>query len=203
MVDWTVQRLGLLMTGTLVALMLTPGNVIAGHHGEGIPDEVAIEVSFRNSTLAGAPGQLAAKLRLDDGSPLVAVEVTFWREVDFLGARRLLLGRNTTGPDGTASVAVAASEVPLRVVASFAGVEGYLAAEGVTEISAVIAGAPPDGESGNIDPPASLAAVSAVMPPVLALVALAIWLLLLGLVVLTVRAIRTERPSTVTKRGRT
>jgi hypothetical protein len=203
MVDWTVQRLGLLMTGTLLALLLTPGIVLAGHHGQGIPDEVAIEVSFRNSTLAGAPGQLAANLRLDDGSPLVGVEVAFWREVDFLGARRVLLGRNTTGSDGTASVAVAPSEVPLRVVASFAGLEGYLAAEGVTEISAVIAGAPPDGESGNIDPPASLAVLAALMPPVLAFVALAVWLLLLGLTLVTVRAIRAGRPSAGAEKGRT
>jgi hypothetical protein len=190
-----VLRIGVLLVGFVAGLLPMPASVLAGHHGEGIPDEVAIEVSFRNSTLAGAPGQLAADLRLDDGSPLVGVEVAFWREVDFLGARRVLLGRGTTGPDGTASVAVAPSEVPLRVVASFSGAEGYLAAEVETEISAVFAGPPVGGQSDTTDRTASLAVVSALMPPVLAFVALAIWLLLLGLTLVTVRAIRAGRPA--------
>jgi hypothetical protein len=203
MFKWSVRRVRPLLVGTLVALTLMPGNVIAAHRGQGIPDEVAILVSFQQSTLSGAPGQLVARLHLDDGSPVVGVEVQFWREVDFLGPRRVPLGQTSTGPDGAASVAVAPSEVPLHVVASFAGVEGYLAAEGATEIGAVVAGAAGNGDAGNAGGTASLAIVTALMPPLLAFAALAIWLLLLGLAVLTVRAIRTERASARTQRGRT
>lgn len=189
------RRAVLLACASLLPWMLLPAPASATHHGEGVVDVVVMELSYRSSSLAGAPGQLVARLVLDDDSPLAGAAVEFWREVEFLGLGRVLLGRVTTGTDGSAGVPVSQSESAMRVGARFAGGESYLAAEQAIDISASDVPLPsrpaPAGEGGG----ASLEVVSAVMPLLLTLTAIAIWLLLIGITVMTVLAIRRGRRS--------
>jgi hypothetical protein len=192
----------LLASASLVVLLLQPAGASATHRGHGVVDEVTLEVGYRASSLPGAPGQLTARL-LVDGSPLAGMDVEFWREVDFLGPRRIVLGMRKTGADGTASVSINLSESALRVGARFAASETYTAAEQTTEISPPRAAPPgspvPIRDGGG----ANLALVSSVMPPLLALTVLAIWLLLFGVTVATAVAIRRGRSPTATTRGET
>lgn len=194
------RRAVLLVNASLLATLLLPATAGATHHGVGVVDEVAMQLSYRSSSLAGAPGQLEAELVLDDGSPLVGATVDFWREVELLGTRRVVLGRATTGAGGTAGMPLIQPESATRVGATFAGGESYLAAEETAEIAPSGAAPPaspaPAAEVGA----ASLEPVSTVMPPLLALTAFAIWLLLIGLTIATVRAIRRGRSSPATTR---
>lgn len=200
-VGW--RRAVLLVNASLLASLLLPAGANATHLGQGVVDEVVLEMSYRASSLPGAPGQLVARLVVGDGSPLSGMDVEFWREVEFLGPRRIVLGGAKTGADGTAIVSISPSESTQRVGARFAGNASYPAAEGTTEIGASgvapPAGSAPAGEDGG----ASLALVSSVMPLLLALTAFVIWLLLLGVAVGTVLAIRRGRPSVAaTRKGR-
>lgn len=198
-VGW--RRAVLLVSASILASLLLPANAGATHRGHVI-DEVSILMSYQGSSLPGAPGQLLARLQVDDGSPIADLSVEFWREVEFLGPQRIVLGRATTGADGTARLPVSPSESTVRVGARFAGNADYLAAEQTTEIGASpvplpASPAPAEGDT------ASLAVVSAVMPPLLALTAFVIWLLLIGVAVMTVLAIRRGRPSpAATRQGR-
>lgn len=190
----------LLAVATVVVLLLQPAGASATHRGVGVVDDVTLDLGYRASSVPGAPGQLTARL-LVEGSPLAGMEVEFWREVDFLGSRRIVLGTRKTGADGTASVSIGLSESALRVGARFAANESYRAAEQITEISpsrAVPPGSPaPIHDEGG----ASLALVSSVMPRLLALTVLAIWLLLFGITVATVLAIRRGRSPLAATRG--
>lgn len=198
-VGW--RRAVLLVNASLLASLLLPAGVSATHRGD-VVDEVTLQISYQSSSLAGARGQLVARLQMDDGTPIADLGVEFWREVEFLGPRRVVLGGAKTGADGTAIVSISPSESTQRVGARFAGNASYLAAEGSTDIpaSGVV---PPASPTPAEDGGASLALVSSVMPPLLALTAFVIWLLLIGVAVVTVLAIRRERPSlAATRKGR-
>lgn len=180
----------------LILSLIAPAAVLATHHGEGVADEVAIQLSFQASRFAGVSDQLVADVRRDDGAPVVGVSVGFLREVDFLGPRQIPLGRAITDAYGTARVPVTATYSRLRVVGVITGDDLYKATEMRAEIvvppgSVRSSGALPVGEGG----PASLVAIAGVMPQVLALTALVIWVLLLVLTAITVRAIRRGRLS--------
>jgi hypothetical protein len=191
-----------LAVAALAALSLLPANASATHRGVGVVDEVLLELTYLASSLPGAPGQLTARLKVE-GSPLAGMPVEFWREVDFLGPQRIVLGTVKTGADGTASVPLTLSESPLRVGARFAGDPEYLAAEETTEISS--AGSAPTGSpvpTGNAGG-ANLDVIASVMPPLLALTVLGIWMLLIGVTVAAVLAIRRERsPLAATRKER-
>lgn len=196
------RRAVLLAVATLAALLLLPASASATHRGVDVVDEVLLELTYQASSLAGAPGQLTARLKVE-GSPLAGMPVEFWREVDFLGPQRIVLGTVTTGADGTASVPLTLSESPLRVGARFAGNPEYLAAQETTEIGS--AGSAPTGSpvpKGNAGG-ASLDLIASVMPPLLGLTVLAIWMLLIGVTVAAVLAIRRERsPRAATRKER-
>jgi hypothetical protein len=186
----------LLATLALLLSLIVPLAALATHRGHGMVDEVAIHLSFQASRFAGVSDQLVADVRRDDGAPIVGVGVGFLREVDFLGLRRIPLGRASTDAYGTARVPVTATYSRLVVVAVITGDALYEATEMRAEIvvppgSVRPEGALPLGEGG----PASLVAIAQVMPQVLALTALGIWVLLIVLTAVTVRAIRRGRPS--------
>lgn len=191
------RRTLVLISAQLLAALVVPVVASATHRGD-VVDEVSIQLSYQGSSLPGAPGQLLARLQVDDGSPIADLSVEFWREVEFLGARHITLGHGQTGADGTARFPIDPSESARRIGARFAGNAHYLAAEQTIEVagSAVPPASPAPPEQGG----PGLAVVSSVMPPVLALTALVIWLLLLGLTAATVRAIRRGRPSMATPR---
>jgi len=195
------RRAVALAGASLLASLLLPANVGATHRGD-VVDEVTMQISYQSSSLPGAPGQLVARLQVDDGSPIAGLIVEFWREVEFLGPRRIVLSRSTTGTDGTARLQIIPSESAMRVGASFAGTADYLAAEQSTDVGASVIPVPAS-PAAVADAGASLAVVSTAMPLLLAFAAFVIWLLLIGVVVTTVLAIRRGRaPATATRKVR-
>jgi hypothetical protein len=169
----------------------------ATHQGEGIVDSVRLQVSYQPARVVGVVDQLVAELRVVDGPPLAGVEVEFLREVDFLGPRRILLGRATTDAAGMARVPISVREPEIRLLVRFRGNENYEAIEYVGDVAVPHgAGGPNPGLGGSAgEEAASLAVISSVMPSVLALATVAMWLVLLALTAMTLLAIRRDRPS--------
>ncbi len=190
------------LAGAALAVLVCVSPAGATHHGEGIIDEVFIKVTYRVATAAGSHDQVIAKLTVDDGSPVAAVEVTFWREVYFVGVRRIPIGRALTDVSGAASVPITALDGPMRVIVGFAGDEHYLPGNAVTDIT-VPPGSKPSG--GNApqgqDSNATLALFATYMPLLLALTAFSVWLLIFGLTARTVFAIRRGRQATSVAKG--
>jgi hypothetical protein len=180
----------------ILVWLAIPGAMGATHRGSNVPDQVALEMSYQRAPTAGAYDQLVARLLSEDGSPVVGVEVEFQRELEFLGPRLIKLASATTDAYGTARVTVDTRETSVKIRARFLGNSQYQPAEATSEITMPVGapGVPAPAEEGRTDP--SLAAIAAVMPPLLAAIALAIWLVLLGLSAATVLAIRRARPST-------
>jgi len=203
MADRQKLRAALLATSAL-AWLVTPAAMTATHRGEGVPDVVVLQMSYQQATVIGTRGQLVARAIVDDGSPVVGVTVEFLREVDFLGPRLISLGSAMTDAYGTARVPIDTDQATVRIRARFTGSDDYLPAEITSDINVPAApdlgAGAADGKTGS-EP--SLAVVAAVMPSLLAAIALAIWLFLIGLSATTVLAIRRARPSVpVRKEGR-
>jgi hypothetical protein len=185
------------LTGMAVGLLLllaVPGSASGTHRGQGVVDELALNVSYRVASQPGVANQLVAQVRVDDGSPVVGIDVEFLREVEFLGTRRIALGRATTDAGGTAQIPFNAAAQRMSILVRFPGNDHYHAAELAAEI-VVPPGAVAPGDGPIAEEGASLAIITAVMPPVLAMVAGGTWLLLLGLAVVTALAIRRGRSS--------
>jgi hypothetical protein len=192
----TRRRRFLLLSG-LVLLLAAAGALpaTATHQGEGVADQVDLRLSYQLSALAGVSDQLVVEVRGEDGVPLVGVEVDFVREVEFLGPRRIRLGRAVTDTAGTAYLPIRPSESTLRIVATFAGNDSYEPADIATEIVVPQGASGPDhGLIGTTDR-ASLALIAETMPRVLAIAALAVWVVLFGLAGLTALAIWRGRAS--------
>lgn len=186
-----------LTLGLLLLWLALPAGASATHRGEGVVDEVVIRLSFQSSPVPGVTGQVIAHLAMDDGSAIVGEEVEFLRQVDFLGAREIVIGQATTDVSGDARLGLKpTSQASWRVIARFAGDERYHAAEQVAEIVVPPLSGVGD-ESLAKDTGVSLAVIAAVMPTLLTATAIAIWLILFGLTAMTVLAIRRGRPSVV------
>jgi hypothetical protein len=188
----------LLASICMLVWLVTPAATGATHLGEGVPDEVTLQVSFQQAPVAGAHAQLVARALIDDGSPVTGVEVEFLREMDFLGPRLISLGSSTTDSSGTARVTIDINDPTIVVRARFKGNEQYSSAEVTSEVHQAAAPNGPTTGAGGGEP--NLAVVAAVMPPLLALMALVIWLALLGLTAVTVIRIRRDRTTPVPAR---
>jgi len=192
------------IAGAALAVLVCVSPVGAIHRGEGVVDAVSVAVSYRPATVAGANDQLVARLTMDDGSPIAAVEVTFWREVYFVGERRIRIGGALTDVSGTAGVPYSGPAATERFVAEFAGNEQFQPA---TEIAEVVVPPRPERADGNAgvgqQSTATLAVFATLMPLLLALTAFSMWLLMFGLMAGTVLAIRRGRATvSVGKEGR-
>jgi len=188
------------LVATWLAVWLSlPGAALGTHHGQGVIDDVSIRISFQRAPVANVPPQVIAHLAMDDGEPIAGVEVEFAREVEFMGSRSISLGRSTTDANGDARIAISdVSEPSISVVARFAGDEYYNPSE-----QKAIVDLPPVGaavDEPEAVPAPSLAVASSVMPPLLALSAAAVWVVLIGLGVFTVLAVRRGRQSVVQDR---
>jgi len=190
----------LIVGAFLLTWLVTPVAVGATHHGEGVPDQVELQMTYQQPSAAGAHAHLFARATIDDGSPAVGVAVEFLREVDFLGPRLISLGSAVTDGDGTARITIDTDQPTVLVQARFKGNELYLPVEVAAEIHQPVGApnGPAIGDGGGSEP--SLAIVAAVMPPVLAAIALVIWLSLLGLAAVTVIRIRRDRTALVSAR---
>jgi len=183
------------LASVCLSIWLTmPAAVGASHHGQGVADEVTLRMSYQQAPVAGAHAQIIASASLDDGDPAVGVGIEFLRQVDFLGPRLISLGSATTGASGAARITLDTTQGKLRVIARVAGNDLYLPAEVAQEIN--LQAIPDVGSPGGPATPdgqPNLAIVATVMPPLLALTAFLIWLVLLGLIAVTVLAIRRGR----------
>lgn len=175
----------------LAACLAIAAPVSATHRGEGVVDEVQLQLTLQAARVPGVSDQLVAHLFVDNGSPVVGVEVEFLREVEFLGERMIPLGVATTDAAGSAQLAIRSRNRSFEVQARFNGNDSYLPA--VLSMPITLSAAPDEVEQPLL-PEADLNVVSAVMPPTLAATALAVWVLLIGLCAITVRAIRRRRP---------
>jgi hypothetical protein len=180
-----------------LALLVCASPVTATHRGEGVVDTVSVQVSFRTATVAGARDQVVARLTMDDGSPIAAVEVTFWREVYFVGERRIRIGSALTDASGTAGVPYSGPAEAERFVAEFAGNTEFMPASAIAWFNVPAHPGRPDGDpAGGPESTATLAVFASFMPPLLASIAFSVWLLILGLTARTVFAIRRGRQTT-------
>lgn len=188
----------------LALWLVAPASVAATHRGEGVVDEVSLQMSYQQPSVTGGHGSVVARAIVDDGSPVIGVEVEFLREVDFLGARLISMGRANTDASGTARVAIDTNELTIRVRARLRGDEHYAPAEVSLDIHQLVAPGGPVTDEGTAAVEPRLTAIATVMPLLLAAIALATCLSLLGLTATTVLAIRRGRPSVSLRReGRT
>lgn len=193
----------LLATAWVAAWLALPSSIGATHRGESIADEVTMQLSLQAATMRGVSDQLVAQLHVDDGSPVAGVEVEFVREADFLGPRLVTLGNATTDAYGTARIPINTVESNMRVRVLFTGNDQFLPSEVAADISLPVEPSSP-GAGEDEAAVAGLATVAGLMPPLLAVIALAMWVFLLGLSAVTVLTIRRGRPSiTVGKERRT
>lgn len=183
----------LIVGAFLLTWLVTPVAVGATHHGEGVPDQVELQMTYQQPSAEGAHAHLIANATIDDGSPAVGVDVEFLREVDFLGPRLISLGSAITDSNGTARVTIDTQESTILVRARSQGNDLYLPAEVTSEIHQPVSAEGPRTGNGEGGSEPSLVIVAAVMPPVLAAIALVIWLSLLGLAAATVLGIRRNR----------
>lgn len=190
------------IAGAALAVLVCVSPVGATHHGEGVVDAVSVQVSYRPAAVAGASDQLVARLTMDDGSPIAAVEVTFWREVYFVGERRILIGSALTDVSGTAGVPFSGPAATERFVAEFAGNQQFQAATAIASITVPAHPGRAGGDAGaGQQVTATLAVFATLMPPLLALTAFSVWLLIFGLTARTVLAIRRGRQAASTTKG--
>lgn len=182
----------LLALGVFFLGLAAPTRVGATHRGEGIIDATSLELAFERSAQRGIADRLVARLLAVDGAPVVGVEVEFVREIDFLGPRRVLLGRAVTDTAGVARVAVVPTSTDERILVRFRGNEHFEAIERV-EVVAIPAESvrhEPARHSADGGTGASLRPIANVMPALLATATAIIWLVLIGLAGMTVRAMR-------------
>lgn len=172
-------------------LMAMPLTAAATHHGEGVVDKVVFRVAYVKSPVAGTQGQVVAHMAMDDGEAIAGEMVEFSRQVDFLGSRTIVLGSATTDANGDARLAIEPSSQALTVVATFAGDDDYLPVQQTIDVAA---SAPAPADNAPAVTP-SLAPISGLMPRLLILVALGVWIFLIGIAAATTLAIRRARSS--------
>jgi len=152
--------------------------------------------------VADANDQLVARLTMEDGSPIAAVEVTFWREVYFVGQRRIRIGSALTDVSGTAGVPYKGPAATERFVAEFAGNEAFLPAIAIASFDVPAhPGSPVGNPAAGPQTTGTIAVFATFMPPLLALTAFSVWLLIFGLSAGTVLAIRRGRQTTTVAKG--
>ncbi|MGK2852248.1 MAG: hypothetical protein ACSLFN_15255 [Candidatus Limnocylindrales bacterium] len=180
-----------LMVG-LVAI--APIEVAATHLGNGLPDPTTVSISFVPSANARISDRVSARLVAYDDTPVSQVEIEFRREAEFLGPRRVLLGRATTDAAGIAQIPIRPTESRLRIEARFAGDERYAPAEATVDVEV-----PPGaavGQGRAFEPPRSgvgLGQIASVMPLLIAGATVGVWVVLAGLVLVTLLGISGRR----------
>lgn len=148
------------------------------------PTPTAIAVGSEPPVKEGLPPSLTARLTSGKGSALGDQTVLFYLEVELAGSRLAFLDKATTDATGVARIQMTPERPQYRVVARFEGSPAYAKSEGRAEITfSVVTVRPPAAEP-------LLSAFKKVMPKVIAVTVALVWVLLIGLAVTTVRAIR-------------
>lgn len=159
-------------------------------------EPTSLSVTFEPSSMAGIPHYLAARLVTQDGSAVVGERVSIRRVVDVFGGRTVTIGRGTTDNAGIARVPIVPRQDNYRVTASFGGNEAMDASEAVDDIvfpaeAVLIPDEVPRG--GLVDP--QLRPLADVMPFAIGTAVLIVWVVLIGLTVITLARIHSSRRS--------
>lgn len=133
--------------------------------------------------------RLAATLTTRQATPVPGARVSVYRVVDLLGEREALLGTAVTDATGKARVPITPRRADLRIAATYAGDDEHAATTTEHPVTfpddAVEPYAHVHGHSQLLQP------VRTVMPRAITVAVGLLWLGLLGLLVATIRGIRT------------
>ena len=159
-------------------------------------EHTAISVAFEPSSMDGIPHYLAARLVSQDGSAVVGERVSIRRLVDVFGGRTVTIGRATTDNAGIARVPIVPREETYKVSASFGGSGSLAAAEVEDDIvfpaeAVLVPDEVPRG--GLVDP--QLRPLADVMPLAIGAAVIFVWVVLIGVSLLTLANIRSSRRS--------
>ena len=183
---------------------IAPVEVAASHLGNGVPDPTAVSVSFVPSANPKISDRIAARLVAYDDSPVGHAEIEFRREIEFLGPRLVILGRATTDATGIAQIPIRPTDSRLRIEVRFAGDERYAPTEATVDV--VIPPGSAVGRQGQarFEPPRpglGLGQVAAAMPLLIAGATVGVWVVLVGLLLMTLRRISGSQRNNVPGRG--
>lgn len=156
----------------------------------------SLSVTFEPSSMEGIPHYLAARLVAEDGSAVVGERVQIRRTADVFGGRTVTIGRASTDNAGVARVPVEPREEVYVISASFAGSETLAPTQVEDDIvfpaeTVIIPEEAPRG--GLVDP--QLRPLAEVMPLAIGAGVAAVWVVLLGVSVVTLSRIRSSRRS--------
>ena len=159
-------------------------------------EATTLSVAFEPSSMTGIPHYLAARLVAEDGSAVVGERVSIRRVVDVFGGRTVTIGRATTDNAGMARVPIVPREEAYKVTASFSGTDALSASEVEDDVvfpaeSVLIPEEVPRG--GLVDP--QLRPLADVMPVAIGTAVIFVWVVLIGVSVLTLTRIRSTRRS--------
>lgn len=156
----------------------------------------SISVAFEPSSLEGIPHYLAARLVTGDGSAVVGERVSIRRVVDVFGGRTVTIGRAATDNAGIARVPIVPRDLSYEVTASFSGndsLEGSSVDDDVVFPSELVVIPAEVPRGGLVDP--QLRPLAEVMPLAIGGAVIAVWVVLIGLTVMTLAGIRSSRRS--------
>ena len=201
--SWAFRRPS---SGYLPALVLAVTGAAFVGQVTGAQDEVlespatkeatTLSVAFEPSSMTGIPHYLAARLVAEDGSAVVGERVSIRRVVDVFGGRTVTIGRATTDNAGIARVPIVPREEVYKVTASFSGTDSLSASEVEDDVvfpaeSVLIPEEVPRG--GLVDP--QLRPLADVMPVAIGAAVVVVWVVLIGVSVLTLIRIRSTHRS--------
>lgn len=156
----------------------------------------SMSVTFEPSSMDGIPHYLAARLVTQDGSAVVGERVSIRRVVDVFGGRTVTIGRAATDNAGIARVPVVPREDIYSVTATFSGSDTLAASSVEDEVvfpagTVIVPEEVPRG--GLVDP--QLRPLADVMPLAIGAAVVVVWVVLIGLSIVTLAGIRSSRRS--------
>ncbi len=159
-------------------------------------DITNLSIAFEPSSMTGIPHYLAARLVAQDGSAVVGERVSIRRVVDVFGGRTVTIGRATTDNAGVARVPIVPREDSYRVTAAFSGSDSLAASRVEDDVvfpaeAVLIPEEVPRG--GLVDP--QLRPLADVMPLAIGAAVIVVWIVLIGVTVVTLSRVRSSRRS--------
>jgi hypothetical protein len=145
-----------------------------------------ISIQVERSTLPDLPDNVAARLSDGSGQPISNAPITFWVEVEILGARSAFLGSATTDATGVARVPITPRYPEYRVRAVFAGDDARAPAESAASLTFPAERVYPVEISA---PGSPLATLRTVMPRAMGIVVALLWVFFAAAVFYVVKTI--------------
>jgi len=199
LVTWRVREGLLALVLAVVSVALLGQGISAQEEplmSPPVKEPTALSITFEPSSMAGIPHYLAARLVAEDGSAVVGERVSIQRVVDVFGGRAVTIGRATTDNAGIARVPIVPREDTYRVTASFSGTDSLVASSVEDDVvfPAETVFVPEEVPRGGLVDP-QLRPLADVMPIAIGLAVVVVWIVLIGVTVLTLSRVRSSRRS--------